>query len=148
AVLFLIIGDKVKLDRLGPACVQNTQSGFLCYAATIGVIRTIQWYRSSSLAEVERRALEMAQLQKARDLVEQTLRPGMVGEALRRIREMLPDRRTEAESAVKRLARHGRMLTAILAAGGALTATACLRTLRSVLLLHGTNVELQLELDD
>jgi hypothetical protein len=146
AVLFLFLGAGLDIDLIGAGFVQNAQSGFLCYAATSGVIRAIQWYRSSSLAEAEGRALEQAQLEKARDLVEQTLRPGMVGEALRRIRDMLPDRRTEAERAVRQLARHGRMLTAILAEGGA-TAGARLRTLRSVLLLHGTDVELTTELD-
>jgi len=146
AVLFTALGPDLEVDLLGPSFVQNAKSGFLCYAATAGVIRAIQWYRSSSLAEAERRALATAQLEKSRDLVEQTLRPGMVGAALRRVGELLPDRRTEAEQAVKRLARHGRMLTAILAEGGA-TATARLRTLRSVLLLHGTDVELQMELD-
>ena len=145
AVLFTFVPG-LDVDMLGAGFVQNAQSGFLCYAATAGVIRAIQWYRSSSLAEAERRALEQAQLEKARDLVEQTLRPGMVGEALRRIRDMLPDRRTEAERAVRQLARHGRMLTAILAEGGA-TAVARLRTLRSVLLLHGTDVELTMDLD-
>jgi hypothetical protein len=145
AVLFTVAGD-FDVGLLGPTFLQNVQSGFLCYAATAGVIRAIQWYRSSSLAEAERRALEQAQLEKARDLVEQTLRPGMVGQALRRIRDLLPDRQTEAERAVKRLARHGRMLTAILAEGGA-TAVARLRTLRSVLLLHGTDADLLMELD-
>jgi histidine kinase len=146
AVTFAAVGTDIDLELFGASFVQSAQSGFLCYAATSGVIRAIQWYRSSSLAEAERRALETVQLEKARDLVEQTLRPGMVGEALRGIGEMLPDRRTEAERAVKRLARHGRMLTSILAEGGA-TAVTRLRTLRSVLLLHGTDVELQLELD-
>jgi two-component system, LytTR family, sensor histidine kinase AlgZ len=146
AVLFTLVGRDLDLDLLGPTFVQTAQSGFLCYAATAGVIRAIQWYRSISLAEEERRALESAQLEKARDLVEQTLRPALVVEALRRIRDMLPDRQAEAERAVTRLARHGRMLTAILAEGGA-TAVARLRTLRSVLLLHGTDVDLQVELD-
>lgn len=139
-------GVVLDVDLHAALLLQTAQSGVLCYAATAGVIRAIQWYRSSSLADAERRALETAQVEKARDLVEQTLRPGMVREALRGIREMLPDRRTEAERAVKRLARHGRMLTAILATGGA-TAVARLRTLRSVLLLHGTGVELQVELE-
>jgi hypothetical protein len=146
AVLFTVVGQAVDLDQLGAGFVQNAQSGLLCYAATSGVIRAIQWYRSASLTDAERRTLEQAQLEKARDLVEQTLRPGMVGEALRRIRDMLPHRRTEAERAVRHLARHGRMLTAILAEGGATTAVARLRTLRSVLLLHEMDVELETEL--
>lgn len=128
-------------DWLG-ALEPNIQTALLLYATAAGIVRAIQWYRSSQQIERERMALETAEAARARRLVHETLRPGTVAGILGRIGALLRSDPGEGERLVRRLARHCRRSLEVVRGSGTLTAATQLRGIAGALTLRGMTVAL------
>ena len=94
----------------GTNLVQNATTGILFYGTAAGIVRALQWYRSTHFAESHLLAMEAAALEKMRNEVAFALRPRAILEVLKLARADLPDHPAEAEHRLRRLAHHERVL--------------------------------------